>query len=160
MNSGVPYRRLNLLAAGHMSDLSFEIVREENIRANVLPSAHRKEAHLLLRNSTIIPGTESKEKFLLWVLIKRMLWHSEQCPQEIVTVITSESFMGLFVTESFSAGPGQNAKVKAQFTRGISGGATFCAFPCSPGLIHELVLMVPLCELNYISGNLPRILFS
>lgn len=60
----------------------------------MLLSACNKEAHLLLRRSTVFPGSESREKFLLWVLIKRTLWHSEQCPQETM-VVTTASFIVL-----------------------------------------------------------------
>lgn len=133
--------------------------KEGNVRGNKLSSACKKETHLLLRRSPIIPGTESREKFLLWVLIKRALWHSEQCPQENVAATTSRSFMGLFVT-----GLQCNAKVKGQLSRGVSVRDSIwlprCAFLCSLAIIHGWVLMTPLCEPNYISGSLPQIVFS
>ena len=56
--------------------------------------------------------------------------------------------MGLFVTEAFRAGPGHKAKVKTQFTRRTPVGdniwLSWCAFLCLSGLIHGLVLTVPL----------------
>lgn len=71
--------------------------------------------------------------------------------------------MGLFVTGSFSVSPGHNAKVKARSTGSVSMGDILlsgCAFLCPSGLIHGLLIMVPLHKLNYTSGNLPQILCS